>query len=234
MESSLILLFMFSSLVVFMLSGAGLAFVLGAIAFISTILLWGPSALIVAVLNTFETMTSESLMAIPLYVLMASILERAGIAEDDLSVMLRDYRRLADQSERYADYAQLLHDVAPEILDGDLQVYTFAQIAEVARTHLDDAEMSRRHWDRVLEVQPDNRQALDALEALTAEADDHVALLDRACAVDPFARSAAPAKLLDVRAKEGTALEHHLETVVIGRIVAASYHYSTILKKIMV
>ena len=103
---------------------------------------------------------------------------RAGIAEDDLSVMLRDYRRLADQSERYADYAQLLHDVAPEILDGDLQVYTFAQIAEVARTHLDDAEMSRRHWDRVLEVQPDNRQALDALEALTAEADDHVALLD--------------------------------------------------------
>lgn len=81
MESSLILLFMFTSLVVFMLSGAGLAFVLGAIAFISTILLWGPSALIVAVLNTFETMTSESLMAIPLYVLMASILQKSGIIE---------------------------------------------------------------------------------------------------------------------------------------------------------
>lgn len=81
MESSLILLFMFTSLVVFMLSGAGLAFVLGAIAFISTILLWGPSALIVAVLNTFETMTSESLMAIPLYVLMASILQKSAIID---------------------------------------------------------------------------------------------------------------------------------------------------------
>jgi tripartite ATP-independent transporter DctM subunit len=81
MESSLVLLFMFTSLMVFMLSGAGLAFVLGAIAFISTILLWGPSALIVAVLNTFETMTSETLMAIPLYVLMASILQKSAIID---------------------------------------------------------------------------------------------------------------------------------------------------------
>lgn len=81
MESSMILAFMFVSLIVFMLSGAGLAFVLGAIAFISTILLWGPSALIVAVLNTFETMTSESLMAIPLYVLMASILQKSSIID---------------------------------------------------------------------------------------------------------------------------------------------------------
>ena len=81
MESSMILAFMFVSLIVFMLSGAGLAFVLGAIAFISTILLWGPSALIVAVLNTFETMTSESLMAIPLYVLMASILQKSAIID---------------------------------------------------------------------------------------------------------------------------------------------------------
>lgn len=81
MESSLILLFMFSSLIVFMLSGTGLAFVLGAIAFLSTILLWGPAALIVAVLNTFETMTSEALMAIPLYVLMASILQKSSIIE---------------------------------------------------------------------------------------------------------------------------------------------------------
>lgn len=81
MESTLILIFMFTSLVLFMLSGAGLAFVLGAIAFLSTMLLWGPSALIVAILNTFETMTSEALMAIPLYILMASILQKSGIIE---------------------------------------------------------------------------------------------------------------------------------------------------------
>lgn len=82
MTSSFILIGMFSSLVALMLSGAGLAFVLGAIAFLSTILIWGPNALIVTTLNTFETMTSESLMAIPLYVLMASILQKSGIIED--------------------------------------------------------------------------------------------------------------------------------------------------------
>ncbi|WP_026480947.1 TRAP transporter large permease subunit [Ahrensia sp. 13_GOM-1096m] len=82
MTSSFILIGMFSSLVALMLSGAGLAFVLGAIAFLSTIFIWGPNALIVTTLNTFETMTSESLMAIPLYVLMASILQKSGIIED--------------------------------------------------------------------------------------------------------------------------------------------------------
>lgn len=82
MESSYILLGMFTALVVLMLSGTGLAFVLGAIAFLATIFIWGPSALIVAVLNTFDTMTSESLMAIPLYVLMASILQKSDIIDD--------------------------------------------------------------------------------------------------------------------------------------------------------
>ncbi len=57
MESTLILFFMFASLVAFMLSGLGLAFVLCAIAVISTVLLWRPSALIVSVLNTFDAMT---------------------------------------------------------------------------------------------------------------------------------------------------------------------------------
>ena len=82
MESTFILVGMFASLVLLMLSGAGLAFVLGAIAFLATATIWGTSALVVAVLNTFETMTSEALMAIPLYVLMASILQKSRIIED--------------------------------------------------------------------------------------------------------------------------------------------------------
>ncbi|ASM71535.1 MULTISPECIES: TRAP transporter large permease [Roseobacteraceae] len=87
MESSLVLVGMFSALIVLMLSGAGLAFVLGAIAFLATATLWGPSALIVTVLNTFETMTSEALMAIPLYVLMAAILQKSQIIDDLYAAM---------------------------------------------------------------------------------------------------------------------------------------------------
>lgn len=81
MSSSTILIGMFFSLVLLMLTGAPLAFVLGAIAFLTTVIVWEPSALIVGTLNTFKTMKSEALMAIPLYVLMASILQKAGIIE---------------------------------------------------------------------------------------------------------------------------------------------------------
>ncbi|MCA1299397.1 TRAP transporter large permease [Stappia indica] len=94
MESSLILVGMFSALVLLMLTGTGLAFVLGAIAFLATVVLWGPGALIVAVLNTFETMTSESLMAIPLYVLMASILQKSAIIDDLYDAMEKWFQGL--------------------------------------------------------------------------------------------------------------------------------------------
>lgn len=87
MESSFVLIGMFASLIALMLSGAGLAFVLGGIAFLATATLWGPSALIVTVLNTFETMTSEALMAIPLYVLMAAILQKSRIIDDLYTAM---------------------------------------------------------------------------------------------------------------------------------------------------
>ena len=87
MESSLTLILMFASLILLMLTGTGLAFVLGAIAFLATIFTLGPQALIVAVLNTFETMTSEALMAIPLYVLMATILQKSQIIDDLYNAM---------------------------------------------------------------------------------------------------------------------------------------------------
>ena len=95
MESTLVLILMFASLVVLMLTGAGLAFVLGAIAFLVTALLWGPGALIVTVLNTFDTMTSESLMAIPLYVLMAAILQKSGIIDDLYTAMEKWFGRVS-------------------------------------------------------------------------------------------------------------------------------------------
>jgi tripartite ATP-independent transporter DctM subunit len=87
MGSSEILIGMFFSLIALMLTGAPLAFVLGAIAFLSTIILWGPASLVVATLNTFEIMKDEALMAIPLYVLMASILQKSSIIEDLYNAM---------------------------------------------------------------------------------------------------------------------------------------------------
>ncbi len=103
---------------------------------------------------------------------------RAGLAEDDLGIMLRDLRRLAEASTSFRAYANLLEEVVPEILDGELVVYALVQVAEVARERLDDAALARRYYERVLEQQPDHAGALDALEELTTAAGDHPALLD--------------------------------------------------------
>jgi tripartite ATP-independent transporter DctM subunit len=85
---------MFASLVGLLLTGVPLAFTLGALALVFTITLWGQAALAVTVLNLFDTMHSESLLAIPLYVMMASILQRSGVIESLYKAMELWSRRL--------------------------------------------------------------------------------------------------------------------------------------------
>ncbi|SOC15707.1 TRAP transporter large permease [Stappia indica] len=94
MSSELVLLVMFSGLVSLLLTGLPLAFVLGSLALFFTVVLWGPSALTVTVLNLYDTMRSESLMAIPLYVMMASVLQRSGVIESLYKAMEIWSRRL--------------------------------------------------------------------------------------------------------------------------------------------
>jgi tripartite ATP-independent transporter DctM subunit len=94
MSSEFVLAIMFASLVGLLLTGLPLAFTLGALALVFTVTLWGPAALSVTVLNLYSTMTSESLLAIPLYVMMASILQRSGVIESLYRAMELWSRRL--------------------------------------------------------------------------------------------------------------------------------------------
>jgi tripartite ATP-independent transporter DctM subunit len=82
MSPNIILLLMFGSLTVFMLTGLPIAFVLGGLSLLFTVTLWDPNAVIVLVLQIFDTMKSEALLAIPLFILMACILQRSGVIED--------------------------------------------------------------------------------------------------------------------------------------------------------
>ncbi|MEI2385453.1 TRAP transporter large permease subunit [Breoghania sp. JC706] len=94
MGSEFVLAIMFASLVGLLLTGVPLAFTLGALALLFTITLWGEAALTVTVLNLFDTMHSESLLAIPLYVMMASVLQRSGVIESLYNAMELWSRRL--------------------------------------------------------------------------------------------------------------------------------------------
>ncbi len=81
MSSTTILVLMFGGLTLFMLSGLPIAFVLGGLSLLFTVTLWNESAVVVLVLQIFDTMKSEALLAIPLFILMACILQRSGVIE---------------------------------------------------------------------------------------------------------------------------------------------------------
>jgi tripartite ATP-independent transporter DctM subunit len=59
-----------------------------------TVTLWEPNAVIVLVLQIFDTMKSEALLAIPLFILMACILQRSGVIEDLYHAMALWFGRL--------------------------------------------------------------------------------------------------------------------------------------------
>ncbi len=94
MTPNLILLLMFGSLTLFMLTGLPIAFVLGGLSLLFTVTLWEPSAVVVLVLQIFDTMKSEALLAIPLFILMACILQRSGVIEDLYTAMEMWFGRL--------------------------------------------------------------------------------------------------------------------------------------------
>lgn len=82
MSSNAILIIMFSGLTLLMLTGLPIAFVLGGLSLLLTVTLWDANAVIILVLQIFDTMRSEALLAIPIYILMAGILQGSGIIED--------------------------------------------------------------------------------------------------------------------------------------------------------
>lgn len=101
---------------------------------------------------------------------------RAGTAEEGFEAMLSDVERFAVAAEKHEEHVQLLEEVAPEILDADLQTSVYMRAATVARERLDDSARARSFYQSVLENRPEDVRALDALLELQASDGDHPAL----------------------------------------------------------
>lgn len=72
----------FGSLVLLLALGLPLTFVLGGVSVLFLSFAWGPEALYLVVSRMWSSMNSFSLVAIPLFVLMAMLLEHSGVAGD--------------------------------------------------------------------------------------------------------------------------------------------------------
>lgn len=76
-----ITLLLFAALFFFLIIGTPVAFALGGVAIVFTYFLWGPQGLANVPLVLYSQM-SPSLLAIPLFLLMANVLQRSGIADE--------------------------------------------------------------------------------------------------------------------------------------------------------
>lgn len=80
---------LFGTLVLFLFSGLPIAFALGGVAMVFTLLLWGPNALYVIASSAFGTMNNFLLEAVPLFIFMGYVLQTSGIADDLYTMMHR-------------------------------------------------------------------------------------------------------------------------------------------------
>lgn len=87
MSIELTSLLFFGALLFFLLLGLPLAFVLGGVSIIFLFFTWGPGAFYLVASQMWGTMNSFTLLAIPLFVFMAMVLERTGVAQSLYSMM---------------------------------------------------------------------------------------------------------------------------------------------------
>lgn len=87
MSIELISLLMAGGFVGLLVIGLPLAFAAGATAVISGLLLYGPPGLTLVVSRVFTLLGNNVLVSVPLFVFMACILERSGVAEDIFSAV---------------------------------------------------------------------------------------------------------------------------------------------------
>lgn len=82
MSIAIVSIILFASLFLLLATGLPIAFCLGGVAILFTFLLWGPEALHTVAYVAFENWTQPIFIAGILFLLMGSILQRSGIAED--------------------------------------------------------------------------------------------------------------------------------------------------------
>jgi tripartite ATP-independent transporter DctM subunit len=78
----LITILMFGGMIALLLLGLPLAFVTGAIAVGFGLALFGPGSLLIVASRIYSFMNEYVLVSVPMFIMMASILERSGVAHD--------------------------------------------------------------------------------------------------------------------------------------------------------
>lgn len=103
---------------------------------------------------------------------------REAAGEPDVSDWIATVERLGEATGRWSEVCELFQQIAPDILDGDVQQRVRLRVGELARHKLGDRELAVEQYKKALEAHGDDRRAMIALEELYGEANDSERLLE--------------------------------------------------------
>ena len=98
--------------------------------------------------------------------------------EPELPLVVAEVERLAGELGREADLIDAYREVAPNVLDAEIQRRLYLDVADLARAVRRDLTLAREYYQKVLDGQPDDNRALAALESIYRETDDDTALTE--------------------------------------------------------
>ncbi|MGN6106737.1 MAG: hypothetical protein ACTHU0_16640, partial [Kofleriaceae bacterium] len=98
--------------------------------------------------------------------------------EPELAAVVAETERLAGDLGREGDLIDAYREVAPNVLDAEIQRRLYLDVADLARAVRRDLPLAREYYEKVLQAQPDDRRALAALESIFRATNDDEALTE--------------------------------------------------------
>ncbi len=92
--------------------------------------------------------------------------------EPELPAVVAETERLAGELGRESDLIDAYREIAPNVLDADIQRRLYLDVADLARAVRHDMALAREYYQKVLDAQPDDRRALVALESIYRDTND--------------------------------------------------------------
>lgn len=103
---------------------------------------------------------------------------RHAATEPELARVVAETERLAGDLGREGDLIDAYREVAPHVLDAEIQRRLYLDVADLSRAVRQDLPLAREYYEKVLQAQPDDRRALAALEAIHRDTNDDEALTE--------------------------------------------------------
>ncbi|MDX2087534.1 MAG: tetratricopeptide repeat protein [Kofleriaceae bacterium] len=97
---------------------------------------------------------------------------RVAATEPELPAVIAEVERFADALGREVDLIDTYREVAPNVLDAEIQRRLYLDVADLSRAVRRDLDTARDYYLKVLDTQPDDSRALAALESIYRETND--------------------------------------------------------------